>query len=205
MATAIECSKVILVFLSSKYQQSVNCKLEFNYAVSRGKPFIFIVVEQNLKIEKWIEPHYNESLKFNIFQAGDEREVINGVSKKDIICKAIRDTEDAQPENDYFQLSEEIISLKELLMDALDDLYETTETQRKKVCTRCKKEYDSLNPIGCKMHGGYYLGGTLIAGRWVCCSQLDQNSTGCQNTTHTDRKIVWTLDPKYGTYKWETQ
>ena len=90
MATAIECSKVMVVFLSNKYQQSVNCKLEFNYAVYRGKAFIFVVVEPNLKLEKWIEPHFNESLKFDFFEIGDEVEIINGVSKIDIISQAIR-------------------------------------------------------------------------------------------------------------------
>ena len=161
MATAIECSKVILVFLSNKYQQSANCKLEFNYAVSRGKPFVFINVEKNLQIEKWIEAHYNENLKFDIFQQGDELEMTNGVTKKDIICKAIRDLGNAQPENDYFQLSEKIIQLNEILMDALDDLYEATGSQRMKQCNRCKKEYDSSNPVGCKFHTGDYVGGKL--------------------------------------------
>jgi len=162
MATAIECSKVILVFLSNKYQQSPNCKLEFNYAVSRGKPFIFINVEKNLKIENWVEPHYNESLKFDFFEPGDELELIGGVAKKEIIFQAIRDTGNAQPENDYFQLSEEVIALKELLMDALDDLSETTGNPSKKTCTRCKKEYDIANPIGCRMHPDYYVGGRLL-------------------------------------------
>ena len=65
MATAIESSRLITVFLSEKYQKSQNCQMEFKYAASRGKPFVFIVVEPNIKIEPWLEGYFNESIKYH--------------------------------------------------------------------------------------------------------------------------------------------
>ena len=202
MATAIECSKVLVVFLSAEYQHSDNCMLEFNYAVTRGKAFIFILVEPNLKIAKWIEPHFNESPKFELFHVGDDNKLINNVPLIDVISQAIRNIGAAQPENDYFQLSEEVISLQEQLDDALDEISESTNTQRTKICTRCKKQYEPHKLEGCKMHSAYYLGGSILAGRWVCCRQQEEDAIGCRETTHVDKKITWTQDPDYGTYTW---
>ncbi len=171
MATAIECSKMLLVFLSSEYQKSENCKLEFNYAVSRGKAFIFVIVEPNLIIEKWLEPYYTDSLKYEIYEMGAEGELLNGVPKIDVISQAIRKIGDAQPENDYFQLSEEVIGLKELLSDALDQIAENAGVKRTKTCTRCKKEYESHILDGCKSHSAYYLGGSIFGSSWVSCGK----------------------------------
>ena len=54
MANAVECSTAMVCFLTAKYQQSVNCCLELKYALSRGKPIIFIKVEPKLSLLPWI-------------------------------------------------------------------------------------------------------------------------------------------------------
>ncbi|CAF1113160.1 unnamed protein product, partial [Brachionus calyciflorus] len=205
MATAIESSKVILVFLSNKYQESANCQLEFKYAVSRGKPFIFILVEDNINIEPWIKEHYNESLKFEIKNLEDENILDNGVARLHVIAQAIRDVGSAQIVNDHdqYELSNEAIMLKEILEDALDEIDRQNKTSRFRQCTRCKQQFDDNNLIGCRKHSAYYLGGTLIAGRWVCCGQFEKDSVGCVNTDHIDVIREWTLNQDYGTYTWE--
>ena len=94
------------------------------------------------------------------------------------------------------------MQLKNTLLDVLDEIALNTETKKIKTCTRCKKEYDSNDLSGCKKHASYYVGGTLIAGRWTCCRQLNEDAIGCINTSHTDKKITWTQNPDYGTYDW---
>lgn len=90
MATAIECSKVILVFISNKYQQSDNCRLEFNYAIARGKPFIFVVVDPKLVVEDWIKPYFDEYPKYEMFELKDEDKLHNGVPRIDVISQAVK-------------------------------------------------------------------------------------------------------------------
>jgi hypothetical protein len=166
MATAIECSRVIVVFLSDKYQKSVNCQLEFRYAVSRGKPFVFIMVERDLKIDSWLEPYVNtpEFLKYEIRSLDDEAILHNNIPRIDVIAQAIRAIGIAQPADDVSELSEEVFNLKMILNDALDEIAENSGNARYKTCTRCAKQFDDLNISGCKRHSAYYLGGTIIEG-----------------------------------------
>ena len=86
--------------------------------------------------------------------------------------------------------------------DTLDEIALKTGTARFKTCTRCKQEYEEDNPIGCKEHRAYYVGGSIIAARWVYCRQQDKDSAGCSNAEHTDKNIKWVQDPDYGTYNW---
>jgi hypothetical protein len=205
MSLAVECSKVIIVCLNDKYLTSENCKLEFKYSVYRGKPFIFILTEPNLKIESWLEPFYSEFPKFEIFNNEMCGLLHNGVPRLDVISQAIREIEQAQPDTN-FELSSRVIELKNLLDDAMDDVAEMTNTQRFKECTRCKKKYEENNKSGCKKHRAYYLGGGgLMEGKWVCCSQQKENSIGCHDTDHIDQARVWFQDPDYGTYTWKPE
>jgi hypothetical protein len=205
MATAIEDSAVLMIFLSKEYQQSDNCKLEFKYACSLGKPFIFILTEPDLTVESWIQPYFDQMPKFEIFKSEDKFIVDNnGWSRIDLISQAIREIGLAQSDiSDMFELNEEIIELRETLNDALDEIDAQNKTNRFKTCSRCNKQYDENNVRGCKKHQAYFLGGTLIQPRWVCCDQHDQNSQGCLDTDHVDFKRVWTLNKQYGTYSWE--
>jgi hypothetical protein len=205
MATAIECSRVLLVFLSEKYIKSVNCQLEFKYAVACGKPFVFVLVEPNLKLDAWLEPHYLDEAnpKFELYSYNQASIMHNGVPRVHVISQAIRDIGAAQPAEDIYELSDEIIELKEQVNDALDDIAEMSGKNRFKLCTRCEKQYDENSLIGCKAHRAYYLGGGgLLEGRWVCCGQQAANSIGCVDTNHISEKRTWTRDPRYGTHNW---
>lgn len=174
MATAIECSRVLLIFLSSTYQKSENCKLEFKYACSLGKPFIFILTEPDLVVEKWLEPYYSQMPRFELFKLEDENIVDeNGWTRIDVIAQAIREIGFAQPDlHDIFELNEEIINLTELLNDALDEIDSRNKSTRFKICTRCNKNYDANDLFGCKMHSAYFLNGTIIAKKWVYILQF---------------------------------
>lgn len=69
MATAIECSRVIVVFLTEKYQKSDNCALEFKYAVFCGKPFVFILNDPNLKVYRCFTIRHEKILIFDGFHS----------------------------------------------------------------------------------------------------------------------------------------
>lgn len=201
MAAAVESSRVILVFLSNAYQKSENCKLEFMYAVSRQKPFVFIKVDAALEPSSWIQPYLNESPSYDIKSVEDLGKMHNNIPRIDCIAQAIRKIGDAQPD-DEFDLSDEVFNLKEVLNDALEEIEKTTGQSNFKICTRCQKQYEPDNPIGCKAHRAYYVGGSIIAGRWVCCQQQAKDSTGCSAAPHIDTIRKWTCDPSYGTYTW---
>ena len=102
-----------------------------------------------------------------------------------------------------FDLSEDVIKLKELLSSAKDAIDAQKGSSRFKKCDRCQKTYEESNSIGCKVHSAYYVGGQIIEGRWVCCNQQSKDSVGCRDAPHTDAKRIWTHDPNYGTYTWE--
>lgn len=201
MATAIECSKVIVVFLTNRYQSSANCQLEFKYAIARGKPFIFIIVEDNIILEQWIEPYFLESPKFEIKHENDQDILEDGVPRFYKICQAIRDIGFSQMEleDECLDFSEETIRLKETLDDALDELDEQNGTSRFKECTRCHKKFDSEynENMQCFKHKEYFIN------YWSCCGQLDKDSVGCVNVNHTNLKREWKKNIDYGTFTWE--
>jgi hypothetical protein len=208
MATAVECSKVILVFLTNKYLSSVNCTLELKYAVYCGKPFVFLILE-TLNVSKspqWIVDLIKEHTNFEVSNENDLFNTkINGISKLNHIAQSVRDIGNSQKDFDVFELSEKVCELKHTLKCGLDELETNTGQKRFKICTRCKKEYENdTNKVGdCKMHTAYYMGGTIIAGRWVCCNQTDKEAQGCSNTTHMDEERVWNLMKPYGTHQWQ--
>ncbi|XP_065660323.1 uncharacterized protein LOC100209544 [Hydra vulgaris] len=204
MATAIQSSKVVIVFLSDSYQKSVNCKLEFCYAVALGKAFIFVLVDQNLKVVDWIEPYFNASPKFDIKDTNEMGILHNGVPRIFCLQHAIRELGNAQPDFDDYELTEEILDLKALLNDALDEIAEIKNLERFQKCTRCNKSYDDTCLTGCKKHSAYYLGGTIIEGRWVCCNQQSKEAFGCCNVDHISVNRKWILDPDYGVYYYDT-
>lgn len=90
MATAVECSRVLLVFVTDKYQKSDNCKLEFKYAVFCGKPFVFILPNENIKLEPWLEPYVKEHPCFVVSSYNDVTKMQNNVPLIDVIAQAIR-------------------------------------------------------------------------------------------------------------------
>lgn len=90
MATAVECSRLLIVFITDKYQKSKNCSLEFSYAVFCGKPFVFILTDPNLKLEPWIEPYVREYPCFLVKNYEDLVVMQNNVPLIDTIAHTIR-------------------------------------------------------------------------------------------------------------------
>lgn len=45
------------------------------------------------------------------------------------------------------------------------------------------------------MHTAYYMGGTIMAGRWVCCNQPKIESHGCVKAKHTTVKRTLVISP----------
>ncbi|XP_076814222.1 uncharacterized protein LOC143460548 isoform X2 [Clavelina lepadiformis] len=54
MAEAVEKASVILMCISQKYKDSVNCRTEAEYAYKLTKPVIPLLVEQNFKPDGWL-------------------------------------------------------------------------------------------------------------------------------------------------------
>jgi hypothetical protein len=59
--------------------------------------------------------------------------------------------------------------------DNNNDNNNNTNTNNKNLatCTRCNTQFNptlKINENKCRKHTAYYVGGTLITGRWVCCS-----------------------------------
>jgi len=67
IANAIENSKVVLIFLDNSFQLSIENKSEFEYAIKRNKAFIFLLIEDALVVENWIEAKLEESPKYELF------------------------------------------------------------------------------------------------------------------------------------------
>jgi hypothetical protein len=209
MATAVECSRVLLVFLSKKYLSSPNCKLEFKYAINCGKPFVFILLEKldNLILDNYIKQELEKWPKFELNSTEDFiKTKVNGIPKCSLITQAVRDVAAAQIDYDLYELNEEIFKLKLLINLANKEFEEVSEEKVFKTCTRCKKNYDdNSNKIGdCKIHLEYFLPGyPLMEDRWTCCMQQDQDSFGCCDAKHIDLPREWTLMEPYGTYNWK--
>ena len=84
ISNAIESSKVVIVVLNDSFQTSNAKRSEFEYAIKRNKAFIFLIVQEGLIVENWIEPYLNESPKYEFFiQASNE--------KSDDISKSVYD------------------------------------------------------------------------------------------------------------------
>lgn len=64
-----------------------------------------------------------------------------------------------------------LTELSSLLEYARDAFYEETGQERYKTCTRCAQQYDNHTVGGCNKHSSYYMGGSILEGRWVCCRQ----------------------------------
>ena len=117
--------------------------------------------------------------------------------------QAVRALAQAQPHDIVDDCSVELLELRMLLDDARDALSAQTGQQRYKTCTRCGQQFDEYTKGGCHKHRSYYLGGTIIEGRWVCCRQQQRDSVGCEPCDHLDQKRVFIKDPNYGTWTWE--
>ena len=83
----MECAKVLLVFLSKAYIDSTNCQLEFRYAVKRGKAFVVIRTEPNIRLDQWMIEVLEGFPQYDIFSYQDLTKTINGVPTVGDICR----------------------------------------------------------------------------------------------------------------------
>lgn len=177
MATAVECSRCLLVFLTQKYLNSENCTLELKYAVYCGKAFVFILPEPGILdyLLKSTNPAHelakelvNKHQRYEIKDADDLfNTMINNVPKFEIINHAVRAIGLAQPVYDIYNLSDQVMKLKLMLASARNEIELKLGEKRFKTCTRCNTKYEeSENKIGdCKKHQAYFLGGGVLLGK----------------------------------------
>ncbi|CAF1183320.1 unnamed protein product [Rotaria sp. Silwood1] len=203
MATGVECAKVLLVFLSKAYIESANCKMEFRYGVKRGKAFVVIRTEPNIQMEQWMLEAIQGFPQYDIFSYSALETLINSVPTIDVIMQAVRKLAQAQSPDVVDDCSAELFELRCLLDDARDAVSAEAGQNRFKTCTRCNQQFDEYTQGGCKNHRAYYVGGSIIEGRWVCCRQQEKDSPGCTPCDHTDAVRVFTQDPSYGTWTWQ--
>jgi hypothetical protein len=117
--------------------------------------------------------------------------------------QAVRVLAQAQPLDIVDDCSAELFELRSLLDDARDAIYSDAGQSRYQTCTRCNQQFDEFTKGGCKKHRAYYMGGSLLEGRWVCCRQQGKDSPGCEACDHTNAARVYKEDPSYGTWTWE--
>lgn len=207
MATAVENSTMMISFLTEKYQKSINCNLELQYAKQCGLPIIFIKVEPDLELKDWIQELVNNSIVFHLKSASHFGEMDNGIPKIIRIAEAARNLikwSTAQPKQVRKDVSEEVYQLQNLLEDALCALAEKENRSRYMTCTRCGAQFEPDSASGCKKHRAYFMGGNIMAGRWVCCSQREKDGMGCENTNHTTAQRQWTAI-QGGCHKWQPE
>jgi hypothetical protein len=225
MAEAVESVACILVFVNEKYQKSVNCRLELNYAVSCNKPLVFLLLDGvETVIQPWLRdimgecdvyplqspgatPQYPEA-KYVVLDYKSEflhgvpmASAISGIVLKYVAWRALLP---AQPCRDstrrVFDITSQLIATQQLAVKENDTLLTT--------CTRCAVKYNSNAPYDgkCRKHSAYYVGGNIMAGRWVCCSAVEKNGAGCSVATgHMSVDRVWYCDESYGTYTWSPE
>ena len=75
----MECSKVLLLFLSKAYVTSVNCRLEFRYAIQRGKAFVILFTESDIPMESWMLEAIQGFPQYQVPSYDVLPETINGV------------------------------------------------------------------------------------------------------------------------------
>jgi len=102
-----------------------------------------------------------------------EPKPINDAAKMDSLAQEILQLGNAQPNYDNLNFTtDELIRLKELLDDALDELsISNGDSLKSKQCTRCNTEFDidNNNVLECRKHSGFFIEDKKHEneGRWV--------------------------------------
>ncbi|KAL3673008.1 hypothetical protein V7S43_002305 [Phytophthora oleae] len=222
MAAAVESVACMVVFLTKAYLGSVNCHLEFAYAACCRKPMIFAFLEdpKTVELPEWILSVAGTT-QFNVYPsliraspdpsrvlALDMRaERVRGVPMTDVLFGAVRRLaawRSNSPLSVVYDGSVLLYATTSALHHALSK--EKGEGSKPTLCTRCGGAFSPDIPAsleGCRRHTAYYMGGSLIAGRWVCCQETDKEGPGCHPAQHMTAERTWTVDPSYGTYTYE--
>ncbi|KAK1933700.1 hypothetical protein P3T76_011914 [Phytophthora citrophthora] len=221
MAAAVESVACMVVFLTKAYLGSVNCRLEFIYAVCCRKPMIFAFLEdpETLELPEWVISVVGTT-QFNVYPsliraspdssrvlALDMRaERVRGVPMTDILFGAVRRLaawRSTSPISIVYDGSLLLYATTSALHHAL---VKEKGGSKSTLCTRCGGVFSPEIPAsleGCHRHTAYYVGGSIIAGRWVCCQETDKDGPGCHPAQHMTTERTWTVDPSYGTYTYE--
>lgn len=220
MAQAVESVACILVFVSEKYQNSINCRLELTYAVACNKPLIFVLLEgREAVIQPWLKEIMGDydvyplpkgttaqhPSKYVVLDYSCEflhgipmANAITGIVLKYVAWRALL------PPTACSDSSREVFDITSQLVDAqLENSNLKTTT-----CTRCSIKYNPRAPYDgkCRKHRAYYVGGNIMAGRWVCCSTVEKNGMGCEVAScHIAEPRTWYCDQSYGTYTWKPE
>jgi hypothetical protein len=205
MATAVENSTLMISFLTERYQKSINCNLELMYAKQHQKPIIFVKVEPNLQLKDWIQEMVDKSVVFDMSSASHFGDKDRGVPKINRLAEAARNLvkwSATQPKQIRNDVSEEVHRLQNLLEDALFAQAEKENRKRFETCTRCGAQFEKEAAAGCKIHRAYFMGGTILAGRWVCCSQREKDCMGCESAKHMTTPRKWSEMSNGGCYQW---
>ncbi len=70
---------MLLVFLSKEYIESLNCQLEFRYAVQRGKAFVILRTEPNILMKQWMLEAIEGFPQYDVYSYDVLEQLINGV------------------------------------------------------------------------------------------------------------------------------
>ncbi|KAG7382021.1 hypothetical protein PHYPSEUDO_005382 [Phytophthora pseudosyringae] len=226
MAAAVESVACMVVFLTKAYLGSVNCHLEFAYAARCRKPMVFAFLEdpETLELPGWVlevagTPQFNVYPSLTLRESPTEpsrvlaldmrAERIRGVPTTDVLFGAVRRLaawRSNSPLSTVYDGSLLLYATTSALHHALACRTTSDEDGKPTLCTRCGAAFSLGIPAsrdGCRRHTAYYVGGSLIAGRWACCQETDCDGPGCQPALHMTDERTWTKDPSYGTHTYE--
>jgi hypothetical protein len=173
------------------------------YAARREKQFLFIV-EQNNQIEKehlpaWIATVMARSLVITI--SGQSEDLFtslylsSGLHTIDVLAAAIR----------------KLVAFQRKLESAFTDADADDENSgggdgngnASGKCVFCGLSLTSTQP--CRRHTAYFVGGTIIAGRWVCCESTEKDSVGCSDHAagHAPARLWTEMEGFSGCFQWK--
>ncbi|OQR98741.1 hypothetical protein ACHHYP_08159 [Achlya hypogyna] len=205
MATAVQSVGCLVVFLSAAYVTSINCRLEFAYAVHCRKALLFVIFDDvdTTQLPEWITTAIgittlpvHPATAANVFAVKHDHPGAQGILFSAIRSLAARHAAAAPP----------------VCRDGSAHLARATSTFRDALsaprpagahCSRCGTSFNPAAPSRtCRNHSGYYMGGSLLAGRWVCCNEPKPDGPGCQAADHIEASRTWLRDESYGTFTW---
>lgn len=230
MAAAVESVACVVVFVTAAYTASVNCRLEFQYAVARGKPIIFACLEDpsELSLPDWmadvvggptlrLTDLYNEDTHGSVLTLDmrDGDQALCSVNAMDVLFGAIRRfaalrSTQQQRINVVCDGSLLLFATTSALKHAVSSeaTVDRSCVSGSATCSRCGATFrpglcsDEDSKL-CRRHSAYYLQTSgLLPSHWVCCREPSPDGPGCTPAVHMSGKRQWSCDPTYGTFTW---
>lgn len=219
MARAVEGVACVVVFATRAYVQSVNCRLECQYAVHCGKPLLLAFLEDDpraFELPEWVATSMDAVTVVDLREHADNRDV----DAMDALFAAIRRFAALRGVQDHkrprvscdgsFRLFAATAALRHAARSLESDggQAESASATPGVSCSRCgvlfRPTAAEESGSACRKHSAYYLGGMggLMSGRWVCCSEPSEDGPGCEPAPHMAQSRAWIVDPNYGTHTW---